>query len=62
MLSSSNDSVAQIASKVGYDSEQAFNHAFKRNFVRLASTLQKREKSAKQAAGTLADGMRQLDS
>jgi AraC-like DNA-binding protein len=32
MLSSTSDSVAQIASKVGYDSEQAFNRAFKRNF------------------------------
>jgi AraC-like DNA-binding protein len=32
MLSSTSDSVAQIASKVGYDSEQSFNRAFKRNF------------------------------
>ena len=32
MLSSTSHSVAQIASKVGYDSEQAFNRAFKRNF------------------------------
>jgi len=32
MLSATNYSVAQIASKVGYDSEQAFNRAFKRNF------------------------------
>jgi len=32
MLSSTSYSVAQIASKVGYDSEQAFNRAFKRNF------------------------------
>jgi AraC-like DNA-binding protein len=32
LLSSTNYSVAQIASKVGYDSEQAFNRAFKRNF------------------------------
>ena len=32
MLSSTNYSVAEIASKVGYDSEPAFNRAFKRNF------------------------------
>jgi len=32
MLSSTMSSVAQIASKVGYDSEQAFNRAFKRSF------------------------------
>jgi len=32
MLRSSNFSVAQIAAKVGYDSEQSFNRAFKRNF------------------------------
>jgi len=32
MLSSTSYSVAQIAFKVGYDSEQAFNRAFKRKF------------------------------
>jgi AraC-like DNA-binding protein len=32
MLSSTSYSVAQIASEVGYDSEQAFNRAFKRKF------------------------------
>lgn len=32
MLRSSSFSVAQIAAKVGYDSEQSFNRAFKRNF------------------------------
>ena len=32
MLRASNFSVAQIAAKVGYDSEQSFNRAFKRNF------------------------------
>src|SRR5215470_11716385 len=32
MLSSTTQSVAQIASKVGYDSEPAFNRAFKRTF------------------------------
>jgi AraC-like DNA-binding protein len=32
MLSSTSRSVAQIASKVGYDSEPAFNRAFKRSF------------------------------
>jgi transcriptional regulator GlxA family with amidase domain len=32
MLNSSSYSVAQIASKVGYESEQAFNRAFKRKF------------------------------
>jgi transcriptional regulator GlxA family with amidase domain len=32
MLISTSQSVAQIASKVGYDSEPAFNRAFKRIF------------------------------
>jgi transcriptional regulator GlxA family with amidase domain len=32
MLNSSSYSVAQIASRVGYESEQAFNRAFKRQF------------------------------
>ncbi|HXJ86769.1 MAG TPA: AraC family transcriptional regulator [Candidatus Binatia bacterium] len=32
MLTSTRDSVAQIATKVGYESEQAFNRAFKRSF------------------------------
>jgi AraC-like DNA-binding protein len=32
MLRSTNYSVAQIAAEVGYDSEQAFNRAFKRSF------------------------------
>jgi len=32
MLSSTSQSIAQIASKVGYDSEAAFNRAFKRTF------------------------------
>jgi len=32
MLSSTDYSVAQIAARVGYDSEQSFNRAFKRNF------------------------------
>jgi transcriptional regulator GlxA family with amidase domain len=32
MLSSTSYSVAQIASKIGYDSEPDFNRAFKRNF------------------------------
>lgn len=32
MLTSTNHSVAQIASEVGYDSEPAFNRAFKREF------------------------------
>jgi transcriptional regulator GlxA family with amidase domain len=32
MLDSTSYSVAQIASEVGYDSEQAFNRAFKRNY------------------------------
>jgi len=32
MLASTNYSVAQIASQVGYESEPAFNRAFKRQF------------------------------
>jgi AraC-like DNA-binding protein len=33
MLSSTSYSVAQIASEVGYESEAAFNRAFKREFT-----------------------------
>ncbi len=32
MLTSTNSSVAQIAAKVGYESEASFNRAFKREF------------------------------
>jgi transcriptional regulator GlxA family with amidase domain len=32
MLSSTNHSVAQLAAEVGYESEAAFNRAFKRRF------------------------------
>jgi AraC-like DNA-binding protein len=54
MLSSTNYSVAQIAEEVGYESEAAFNRAFKREFTlppaRFRSQL--RSTSAKQASMT----------
>jgi len=61
MLSSTGDSVAQIASKVGYDSEQAFNRAFKRKFGDPPARYRKerRENRPKQSADTLTDAMRQ---
>ena len=53
MLSSSSDSIAQIASKVGYESEQAFNRAFKRKFgsppARYRNQLKSESKQRKAA-------------
>ena len=55
MLSSTSYSVAQIASKVGYDSEQAFNRAFKRNFgnppARYRNETKSKPKESKAAHG-----------
>jgi AraC-like DNA-binding protein len=48
MLSSTNYSVAQIASKVGYDSEQAFNRAFKRNFGNPPARYRNERKSKRE--------------
>jgi len=45
MLSSTNDSVAQIAARVGYDSEQAFNRAFKRMFAAPPARYRKARKA-----------------
>lgn len=47
MLSSSNYSVAQIASEVGYESEPAFNHAFKREFNRPPARFRTEAKAAR---------------
>ena len=53
MLSSTSHSVAQIASKVGYDSEPAFNRAFKRMFgnppARYRNQRKPRQSQAAQA-------------
>ncbi len=46
MLDSTSYSVAQIASEVGYDSEQAFNRAFKRNFGEPPARYRKAGKTA----------------
>ena len=55
MLSSTSYSVAQIASKVGYGSEQAFNRAFKRNFgnppARYRNERKSKSKQRKAAHG-----------
>jgi AraC-like DNA-binding protein len=55
MLSSTSYSVAQIASKVGYDSEPAFNRAFKRNFgnppARYRNETKPKPKQSKVAQG-----------
>jgi AraC-like DNA-binding protein len=55
LLSSTSYSVAQIASKVGYDSEQAFNRAFKRNFgnppARYRNETKSKPKQSKAAHG-----------
>jgi transcriptional regulator GlxA family with amidase domain len=46
MLSSTSYSVAQIASEVGYDSEQAFNRAFKRKFGHPPARYRAKAKAA----------------
>ena len=47
MLRSTNQSVAQIASAVGYDSEPAFNRAFKREFGAPPARFRAKAKSSK---------------
>jgi len=49
MLSSTSDSVAQIAAAVGYASEPAFNRAFKREFHLPPARFRAKTKSAQQA-------------
>lgn len=58
MLSSTSYNVAQIASKVGYDSEQAFNRYFRRSFGDPPARYRKarREETAKAPYGRLTDG------
>ena len=46
MLSTTSYSVAQIASEVGYDSEQAFNRAFKRKFGHPPARYRNQAKAA----------------
>jgi len=48
MLSSSSSSVAQIASEVGYESEPAFNRAFKKEFHLPPARFRMKAKSARQ--------------
>jgi len=48
MLSSTSHSVAQIASKVGYESEPAFNRAFKREFGLPPARFRTKSKSGQQ--------------
>jgi len=47
MLTSTNYSVAQIAAEVGYDSEAAFNRAFKREFDGPPARFRKRSRTGK---------------
>jgi transcriptional regulator GlxA family with amidase domain len=49
MLSSTSDSVAQIAAEVGYESEPAFNRAFKREFHLPPARFRTQAKSARQS-------------
>jgi transcriptional regulator GlxA family with amidase domain len=46
MLASTSYSVAQIASEVGYESEAAFNRAFKREFKVPFARLRSKSRSA----------------
>ena len=47
MLTSTNNSVAQIAAEVGYESEPSFNRAFKREFGLPPARFRKESKSAR---------------
>ena len=50
MLASTNHSVAQIAVEVGYESEAAFNRAFKREFQLPPARFRTRSRSGKAKA------------
>jgi AraC-like DNA-binding protein len=54
MLSSSSYSVAQIASEVGYESEPAFNRAFKREFNLPPARFRTEAKAARQSRQAMA--------
>ncbi len=47
MLSSTNYSVAQIAEEVGYESDAAFNRAFKRQFEIPPARFRSQSRSAR---------------
>ena len=57
LLTSTNYSVAQIASEVGYESEAAFNRAFKREFETPPARFRTQSRSA-QAKASKVDGAR----
>lgn len=50
MLTSTNDSVAQIAGEVGYESEASFNRAFKREFGLPPARFRSQSKSSRSGA------------
>src|SRR5580658_9732504 len=56
MMTSTNHSVAQIASEVGYESEAAFNRAFKREFALPPARFRNQARSSKVAASRAAKG------
>ena len=51
MLASTNDSVLQIAAEVGYESESAFNRAFKREFEIPPARFRSQSRSARNLPG-----------
>ena len=50
LLTSTSNSVAQIAAEVGYESEPSFNRAFKREFNLPPARFRRRSKSARNTA------------
>jgi transcriptional regulator GlxA family with amidase domain len=54
MLRSTSQSVAQIALEVGYESEPAFNRAFKREFSLPPARFRAKSRSARQSRGSSA--------
>lgn len=56
MLSSTNHSVAQIAGDVGYESEAAFNRAFKRAFELPPARFRNQSRAATEKASSVSSG------
>jgi transcriptional regulator GlxA family with amidase domain len=57
MLASTSYSVAQIATEVGYESEPAFNRAFKKQFLLPPARFRTKSRSAPRIAGDKSKGI-----
>ena len=59
MLASTSYSVAQIAAEVGYESEAAFNRAFKREFTSPPARFRNESRSPRVKEGRDVNGIRE---